>query len=223
MEGKLQLHLTRGPRRQSIQLEGISFGWSLLYNLKRIIYSNLYIIRSLSNLHSQKSRSMKSVKIPWYQKPILHNNKYFNVQRGSMLAAVFSFVSTVLWNWFSCTILYNFHVIFLCFMYSFCPFSPLLRLYLICTVCRWQRRDQLIMDITLYRMSLFTLEIATVSSTTVSVEHYISFDKFWWFLFQILVRNILVMFALFSFLAGLVVFVTSIMLTVALRKVSEFI
>lgn len=35
----------------------------------------------------------------------------------------------------------------------------------------------------------------------------------------ILVRNILAMFALFSFLAGLVIFVTSVMLIVALRKV----
>lgn len=37
---------------------------------------------------------MKSVRIPWYQKPIVHNNKYINVQRGAMLAALFSFVST---------------------------------------------------------------------------------------------------------------------------------
>lgn len=42
---------------------------------------------------------MKSVKIPWYQKPILHNNKYINVQRGAMLAAIFSLVS-IFWNIF---------------------------------------------------------------------------------------------------------------------------
>lgn len=56
MEGKLQLHLTRGPRRQSIQLEGISFGWSLLYNLKRIIYSNLYNISGRCQTCTRKSR-----------------------------------------------------------------------------------------------------------------------------------------------------------------------
>jgi len=50
--------------------------------------------RSSTNLASQKSRSMKSVKVPWYQKPILHNNKYINVQKSAMFAALFSiFVS----------------------------------------------------------------------------------------------------------------------------------
>lgn len=52
-----------------------------------------FVIRSLSNLHSQKSRSMKSVKIPWYQKPIVRNNKYLNVQRGAFLTSLFAFVS----------------------------------------------------------------------------------------------------------------------------------
>lgn len=36
---------------------------------------------------------MKSVKVPWYQKPILHNNKYINVQKSAMFAALFSIVS----------------------------------------------------------------------------------------------------------------------------------
>lgn len=73
---------------------------------KRYFNWNLLYYRSLSNLHSQKSRSMKSVKIPWYQKPILHNNKYINVQRGAMLAALFSFVSTFQFSW---SILYKLH------------------------------------------------------------------------------------------------------------------
>lgn len=57
------------------------------------LFNGITNLRSLSNLHSQKSRSMKSVKIPWYEKPILKNNKYFNIQRGSMLAGLFAFVS----------------------------------------------------------------------------------------------------------------------------------
>uniref|UniRef100_U5EPB4 Putative conserved plasma membrane protein n=1 Tax=Corethrella appendiculata TaxID=1370023 RepID=U5EPB4_9DIPT len=39
--------------------------------------------RSSSNLHS--ARSMKSVRIPWYQKPILHNNEYLDIQKGAIL------------------------------------------------------------------------------------------------------------------------------------------
>lgn len=49
--------------------------------------------RSLSNLHSQKTRSMRSVHTPWYQKPLLQNNKYVNVQKGAMFASLFSLVS----------------------------------------------------------------------------------------------------------------------------------
>lgn len=91
MEEKPQLHHIHVQRRPFIPLEGlflsIKFKTANLYTHKKF--------RSLSNLHSQKSRSMKSVKIPWYQKPILHNNKYVNVQRGAMLAALFSFVSYI--------------------------------------------------------------------------------------------------------------------------------
>lgn len=36
---------------------------------------------------------MKSVKIPWYQKPLITNNKYFDVQHGAMLVGVFALVS----------------------------------------------------------------------------------------------------------------------------------
>lgn len=54
--------------------------------------------RSLSNLHSQKTRSMRSVHTPWYQKPLLQNNKYVNVQKGAMFASLFSLVSKSLWH-----------------------------------------------------------------------------------------------------------------------------
>lgn len=49
-----------------------------------------------SNMLSARTRSMKSVKIPWYQKPIITNNKYFDVQHGAMLVGIFSLVSFVL-------------------------------------------------------------------------------------------------------------------------------
>lgn len=46
-----------------------------------------------SNMQSGRTRSMKSVKIPWYQKPLITNNKYFDVQHGAMLVGVFALVS----------------------------------------------------------------------------------------------------------------------------------
>ncbi|XP_058818233.1 uncharacterized protein LOC131681453 isoform X4 [Topomyia yanbarensis] len=46
--------------------------------------------RSQSNLHSQRSKSLKSLRIPWYQKPILHNNKYMDIQRGAIITGTFS-------------------------------------------------------------------------------------------------------------------------------------
>lgn len=50
--------------------------------------------RSSANLHSMRSRSMKSVRLPWYQKPIVKNNQYMNVQKGAMITAIFAmFVS----------------------------------------------------------------------------------------------------------------------------------
>lgn len=36
---------------------------------------------------------MRSVRIPWYQKPLLHNNKYVNIQKSAMIAALSSVVS----------------------------------------------------------------------------------------------------------------------------------
>lgn len=44
-------------------------------------------------MQSGRTRSMKSVKIPWYQKPLITNNKYFDVQHGAMLVGVFALVS----------------------------------------------------------------------------------------------------------------------------------
>lgn len=33
---------------------------------------------------------MRSVAVPWYRKPLLENNKYFDIQRSAMLAAIAS-------------------------------------------------------------------------------------------------------------------------------------
>lgn len=54
------------------------------------IYSHV-TTRSSANLRS--SRSVRSVKIPWYQKPILSKALVMDIQKSAMLAALFSLVS----------------------------------------------------------------------------------------------------------------------------------
>lgn len=66
---------------------------SSTYRSNPSVYSHM-TGRSSANLHSMKSRSMKSVRAPWYQKPIVHNNKYLNVQKGAIITSIFAlFVS----------------------------------------------------------------------------------------------------------------------------------
>lgn len=76
---------------QSVYSHGRYVHWKRS-KTNNINHSNDFV-RSSTNLASQKSRSMKSVTVPWYQKPILKNNKYINVQKSSMFAALFSIVS----------------------------------------------------------------------------------------------------------------------------------
>lgn len=62
------------------------------------VYSHV-TTRSSANLRS--SRSAKSVKIPWYQKPILSNAFVIDIQRGALLTAVFSLVRRSYCNMYS--------------------------------------------------------------------------------------------------------------------------
>lgn len=48
--------------------------------------------RSTSNLHSAKSKSLKSVRIPWYQKPLIHNNEYIDIQKTALITGFFTLV-----------------------------------------------------------------------------------------------------------------------------------
>lgn len=54
------------------------------------LYSHV-TTRSSANLKS--SRSMRSVKTCWYQKPILTNAYLLDIQRGAMFTALFSLVN----------------------------------------------------------------------------------------------------------------------------------
>lgn len=216
-----------------------------IYQKNQILIKIIFCCRSLSNLHSQKSRSMKSVKIPWYEKPILKNNKYFNIQRGSMLAGLFSFVSIRFL--ISCRLFQrkaergkeirrkcgkslNFNIFPLQFLSIFTIVTAVFDLYCLSMAAPGS---------THYGYYFISYEFVYVGNRhgmyhcnpLIYLSIHLKLICLIWrchllifcclsLLFS--VRNILAMFALFSFLAGLVLFVTSIMLIVALRKVLNF-
>ncbi|XP_019894670.1 uncharacterized protein LOC101893667 [Musca domestica] len=125
--------------------------------------------RSSTNLHTTKSRSTRSVRIPWYQRPILKNNQYIDIQKNAMMIGLFAIF---------------------------------LALFTIGTA---------IFDI-------YCLAMAAPGSThygyyIISYEFVYVGNKH--------VRNMLMVFALFSLVLGLIIFCTSILLVVALRKEYE--
>ncbi|XP_034946892.1 uncharacterized protein pasi2 [Chelonus insularis] len=130
------------------------------------IYSHV-TTRSSANLRS--SRSVKSVKIPWYQKPILTNPFFLNTQRTAMLAAVFSL---------------------------------LLAIFTISTAV----------------FDIYCLEEAAPGTT--HYGYYIISYEFV-YIGNKHIRNALIVAAIFSFLGGIAVLVTSVMLINALRKEYE--
>ncbi|KAJ8688428.1 hypothetical protein QAD02_024223 [Eretmocerus hayati] len=130
------------------------------------VYSHV-TTRSSANLRS--SRSVKSVKIPWYQKRLLTNAFILDIQRGALVVGVYALFLAV---------------------FTFCT---------------------AIFDI-------YCLSQAAPGST-----HY----GFYWISYEFVyvgnkhIRNILIVFALFSMLGGIVIFVTSCILISALRKEYE--
>lgn len=61
----------------------------------------LAFFRSSTNLHTTKSRSTRSVRIPWYQRPILKNNQYIDIQKNAMMIGLFAIVSKAHWAFLS--------------------------------------------------------------------------------------------------------------------------
>ncbi|XP_017010919.1 uncharacterized protein pasi2 [Drosophila takahashii] len=125
--------------------------------------------RSSTNLHSKMSRSTRSVRIPWYQRPLLKNNQYIDIQKGAMLIGLFAIF---------------------------------LSLFTIATS---------IFDIYCYAMAApgsthYGYYIISYEFVYVGNKH---------------VRNMLIVFALFSLIMALINFVTSVLLCVALRKEYE--
>ncbi|EFA05545.1 uncharacterized protein pasi2 isoform X1 [Tribolium castaneum] len=130
------------------------------------VYSHV-TTRSSANLRS--SRSIKSLKIPWYRKPIITESYILDVQRSSLLIGVFSLLLSI------------FTVITSCF------------------------------DLYCYSMAV---------PGSVHTGYYVISYQFI-YVGNRHVRNTLVMFAAFSILLAIGVFVTSIMLIIALRKEYE--
>ncbi|CAO1369453.1 unnamed protein product [Diamesa serratosioi] len=117
----------------------------------------------------QTSRSMKSLKIPWYQRPLVKNNQYMNIQKGAIVmsvVAIFVSLFTIITGAFD--------------LYCYSMAAP---------------------GSTHYGYYIISYEFVYVGNYHV--------------------RNVLVIFALFSMLAGCVTFVSSILLVIALRKEYE--
>ncbi|KAJ8942512.1 hypothetical protein NQ314_010065 [Rhamnusium bicolor] len=130
------------------------------------VYSHV-TTRSSANLRG--SRSLKSLKTPWYQKPLVQDAVFLNVQRASLVTAIFSLLLSI------------FTIITSCFdLYCYAMAAP---------------------GSTHYGYYVISYQFVYVGS-----RH---------------VRNTLVMFAIFSIILSLVVFVTSIMLINSLRKEHE--
>lgn len=131
---------------------------------------------------------MKSVAVPWYQKPILHNT---DIQKAAFFTGLFSLV------WFTTVV---------CLVRKF-------------ILTRWLS-FQFVALFTIFTavFDLYCLAMAAPGST-----HYGYYIISYEFVYvgNVHVRNTLIVFALFSFVGACILFVTSLMLVIALRKVSQ--
>ncbi|KAH8268562.1 hypothetical protein KR026_008993, partial [Drosophila bipectinata] len=146
--------------------------------------------RSSTNLHSKMSRSTRSVRIPWYQRPLLKNNQYIDIQKGAMLIGLFAIFLSLFTIATSIFDLY-------CYAMA-APGSTHYGYYIISYefVYVGNKHGKDFMK--------------TIGSISYILIHSVS-----------IVRNMLIVFALFSLIMALVNFVTSVLLCVALRKEYE--
>lgn len=141
------------------------------YRSNPSIYSHATTTRSYSNLQASsiKSKSLRSIKIPWYRKPILKNNEFVDIQKFALVCGLFSI-----------------------FVALFTIITAVFDIYCLAMAAPGSRH---------YGYYFISYEFVYVGN--------------------IHVRNSLIVCALFSFIAGFVVLVTSIMLCIALRKEYE--
>lgn len=57
------------------------------------VYSH---VTSRSNANLRSTRSVRSVKIPWYRKRVLSHAYILNIQRASMVTAIYSLVTIII-------------------------------------------------------------------------------------------------------------------------------
>ncbi|RZF46124.1 hypothetical protein LSTR_LSTR012984 [Laodelphax striatellus] len=131
------------------------------------VYSHV-TSRSSANLKS--ARSIRSLRVPWYKKPIFQDAYFIDIQRGSLIMSFYSLFLSI--------------------------FTVMTAVF-----------------------DLYSLALAVPGST-----HY----GYYFISYQFVyvgnrhVRNVLILFALFSLIAAVAVFVTSIMLIIGLRKELEY-
>ncbi|XP_035456375.2 uncharacterized protein LOC118280446 [Spodoptera frugiperda] len=130
------------------------------------VYSH-YTGKSSTNLRS--SKSVKSLRLPWYQKPILHDAFFLDLQRGSLLTGFFT----------------------------------------------------LFMALFTFAESIFELYCLYMATPGFTHTGYYVISYQFVYVGSPPVRNVLIIFALFSWLGSAAVLVTSIILINALRKEYE--
>ncbi|CAG9576908.1 unnamed protein product [Danaus chrysippus] len=130
------------------------------------VYSH-YTGKSTSNLRS--SKSLKSLRVPWYQKPILHDAYVLDLQRGSLLTGFIS------------------------------------------------------LFIALFTFAQSVFDLYCLGMASPGAVHYGYYVLSFQFVYvgSPAVRNVLVVFSLFSWIGSVAVIVTSIILIMALRKEYE--
>ncbi|XP_027837186.2 uncharacterized protein LOC114119711 [Aphis gossypii] len=130
------------------------------------IHASHLTIRS-SNLRS--TRSMKSLRVPWYQRPILKDAYFLDTQRGALVIAFYSLFLSIF---------------------------------------------------TLVTSAFDTYCLAMAAPGSTHYGYYVMSYQFV-YVGSSWVRNLLVLFSLFSFVVAAVIFVTSLILISALRKEHE--
>ncbi|KAJ8707666.1 hypothetical protein PYW07_011343 [Mythimna separata] len=130
------------------------------------VYSH-YTGKSSTNLRS--SKSVRSLRLPWYQKPILHDAFFLDLQRGSLLTGFFT----------------------------------------------------LFMALFTFAESIFDLYCLYMATPGFTHTGYYVISYQFVYVGSPPVRNVLIIFALFSWLGSVAVLVTSIILINALRKEYE--
>lgn len=127
------------------------------------VYSH-YTGKSSTNLKS--SKSLRSLRVPWYQKPILHDAYFLDLQRGSLLTGFFS----------------------------------------------------LFVSLFTFAQSIFELYCLYMATPGFTHTGYYVISYQFVYVGSPPVRNVLIIFSLFSWLGSVVVLITSIVLVNALRK-----